>query len=84
MTDLNPMRRRLLDYLSVYGLDGRNMFAHDWDESGYYAKVPLTGEISTQRFPWPEGFDYNWFCQLFQVADREDFRLAGKQVPVVG
>lgn len=77
MSEINPVRRQLLDYLGVYGLNGSNMANYGWDAEGYYAKVPLTGEISHEKFPWPEGFDYGWFATAFNIADKEDMRLAG-------
>lgn len=83
MAELNPLRRKLLDYLSVHGLNGANMYSHGWDEEGYYAKVPLTGEVTHEKFPWPEGFDYAWFSTLFRTADLEDYRLAGIRRPRV-
>lgn len=81
MAEINPVRRQLLDYLGVHGLNGANMYSHDWDEDGYYAKVPLTGEVTTEKFPWPEGFDYGWFLKAFHVADLEDKRIAGLSTP---
>lgn len=83
MAEVNGMRRRLIEYLERYGLEARNISADDWTEEGYYSRVPLTGEVSYERFPWPEGFDYAWFSTLVMVADREDYRLAGLRPQVV-
>lgn len=82
MAEVNGMRRRLLAYLLQFGLEGKNINAYTWDEVGFEARNPITGE-GAGFIPWPEGFDYAWFSTLAMVADKEDLRLAGLRPQMV-
>lgn len=73
VSDVNPERQRLLDYLTRYHLVPQNMKAREWDEDGFTALNPITGH-EYGPVPWPEGFNYDWFCKLAEVADASDAR----------
>lgn len=81
MTDVNPMRQRMLDYLSQFGLVPKNIKYDGWTDEGFIAMNPITGGES-RRIPWPDGFNFQWFATLVLVAEREDYRLAGLRSPV--
>lgn len=81
MSAVNPERQRMLDYLRRYHLVPENIKVDDWDEDGFIALNPITGEWSKSRIPWPEGFNFDWFVKLYEVADIADYRHAGLRVP---
>lgn len=84
MTDsISPERQRLMDYMARYHLLAKNIKASEWDEDGFMALNPITGQFQGP-IPWPDGFNYDWFCKLLQVADSADYRRAGlRTVPVL-
>lgn len=76
MSEANPVRRKMLDYLGTFGLDASVISPDDWNEDGYFMRTKWE-EMDAIRIPWPVGFNYGWFKEAFRVADLEDFRLAG-------
>lgn len=76
MNSVSPERQRMMDYLLRFHLAPQNIKTSDWDEDGFYAYNPITGNLSG-KIPWPDGFNYGWFCKLYHVADIADFRRAG-------
>lgn len=74
---ISPERQRMIDYLARYHLVAKNIKADDWDEDGFMALNPITGQFQGP-IPWPDGFNYDWFCKLYQVADVADFRRLGR------
>lgn len=74
---ITPERQRLMDYIARYHLVAKNIKADDWDEDGFMALNPITGEYQGP-IPWPDGFNYDWFCKLYQVADRADVSEMGR------
>lgn len=74
---VNPERQRMLDYLARFHLVPQNIKTDDWDEDGFIALNPITGLYTEHKIPWPEGFNYDWFVKLYDVADLADWRRAG-------
>lgn len=75
MTDeMNPMRRKLVDYLASFGLDAHELSYSDWDEEGFHLIRP--GADRERVHPWPEGFNFSWFAKLHLIAHQEDARIA--------
>lgn len=73
---MNPERQRMLDYLKRYGLRGENIKIDGWDEDGFMALNPITGEFQGP-IPWPDGFNFDWFSKLYEVAQVADYRRGG-------
>lgn len=73
---MSPERQRLVDYLRRHNLVAANMKADEWTEDGFMAVNPITGNVQGP-IPWPQGFNYDWFCRLYYVADIADFRRDG-------
>lgn len=76
---MTPERQRLLDYCRRFGLRGENINAENWDEDGFEALNPITGEFHGP-IPWPDGFNVDWFRKLHEVAAASDYRHAGLRV----
>lgn len=71
MATTNPARERMLKYLEDHFINGRRIEVDSIRPTGYRR----VGEKFW--WPWPDGFDYGWFCRLKEAADLEDFRHAG-------
>lgn len=75
MAEINPLRQKALDYLESFGLDGREIVAHDWSSDGFH--LYRKGADPEKVHPWPEGFNVPWLNQILAAADAEDYRIAG-------
>ena len=68
---MNPARERMLRYLEDHFINGKRVETSSIRRTGYRR----LGEKFW--WPWPDGFDYDWFCRLKEAADWEDKKLAG-------
>lgn len=75
LEELCPERRRVLDYLASFGLDGTEISASGISEAGF--TMVRQGADPGWVHPWPEGFDYGWFSSAVAVAHIADLRRAG-------
>lgn len=71
MGTTNPARERMLKYLEDHFINGRRIETDSLRPTGYRR----VGEMFW--WPWPDGFDYEWFDKLKKAADLEDLRRAG-------
>ena len=74
---MNPARERMIRYLEDHFIQGRRVEASTIAANHYRY-------IGEEFFrPWPDGFDYIWFCRLREAAEYEDLRLAGLKPSMV-
>lgn len=83
-------RRHTGAYLESLGVDPECVASGSMTQEGYYefvvrdgARVALPGESPLVEWhPWPEGFEWGEFVQAVR-RDMEDFRTAGRNIPVI-
>lgn len=77
VTELNPLRRRLVEYMASFGLDASEIGYSDWSEEGFHLIRP--GADRERVHPWPEGFNFDWFTRMHRAAHEDDARIAAKE-----